>query len=177
MGKHTESSKKKFTEAKYPSHNNASWHTGTHGLLQHSPSSRILYYKGPTLQKISPALGGPSPSKMDVRTMMLTKQFSLRKEICIIQIVAAYQTQWGHTLIHSWASISVHIWNTSWGHSNLRTPNTILFHNNTDFYIADPGHGARFMGEAHRHRQQCGDGKGRGDGTSVTVSTVSKTRK
>ena len=41
------------------SHNSASWHTDTDGLLEHSPSRGSLYYKGPTLQKIIPFSGDP----------------------------------------------------------------------------------------------------------------------
>ena len=33
--------------------------TDTDGSLEHSPTQGSLYYKGPTLQKIIPVLGGP----------------------------------------------------------------------------------------------------------------------
>ena len=39
------------------SHNSASWHTGTDGFLEHSPTQRSLY-KGLTLQKIIPGFFG-----------------------------------------------------------------------------------------------------------------------
>ena len=44
------------------SHNSASWYTDTGGFLEHSPSVRSLYYKGPALQKIILFWGEGPPS-------------------------------------------------------------------------------------------------------------------
>ena len=48
-----ESSKKFLLKPDTASHNNASWYTDTDGFLEYSPSEGSLYYKGPTLQRIT----------------------------------------------------------------------------------------------------------------------------
>ena len=50
--------KKNSLKPNTASHNNTSWYTDTGESLEHSPGGRSLYYKGPTLQKIIPLLGG-----------------------------------------------------------------------------------------------------------------------
>ena len=59
MGKHTESLQKgNSLKPNTASHINTSWYTDTYGFLENSPSGGSLYFKGPTLQKIIPVLGG-----------------------------------------------------------------------------------------------------------------------
>ena len=64
MGKHVESIYKKISlTLNAASHNNASSYTDTDGYLEYSLSwvgGGRLHYKGATLQKIIPVLGGPS---------------------------------------------------------------------------------------------------------------------
>ena len=60
MGKCAESLHKNPLKLNAASHNKASWSTDIGVFLEHSPSGRSLYYKGPALQKIILVLGGPS---------------------------------------------------------------------------------------------------------------------
>ena len=50
--------KKNSLKPNIASHNDASWYTDADGFLEHSPSGRSLYYKGPALQKVILVLGG-----------------------------------------------------------------------------------------------------------------------
>ena len=54
MGKHAESASPQRSSLKRSaaSHTTTSWRTDTDGFLEHSPTKKSLYFKGPALQRI-----------------------------------------------------------------------------------------------------------------------------
>ena len=60
MGKRVENVQKNSLKPNAASHNNASWHTDTDGILEHSPKGASLGCKGTVPQKLSPVFWVPA---------------------------------------------------------------------------------------------------------------------